>query len=231
MAKRFSYIILILSILFFLIIIFIIRESEFTSTAVKDVTVTSCSFFTLILAILLYDRFDYRKVVFQKKLDIILSLLVDLKSSTFYVKYIRPNRTEFHAAFNIDRKSLNKNIEFSDKLISFDKSYHDIFYRKIWPYFNNPFLPKEISESLQFLTMANRHSINHLTDIDVMKLSYDDESYSTLENIFSTENNLWYIESSETITLKNYTNNYINCLNIIEGWIDKHSNIKVDLNI
>ncbi|OOV16653.1 hypothetical protein [Flavobacterium sp. LM4] len=225
MAKKFSYLILILSILFLTIIIFLIKESEFTSTTVKDITVTSCSFFTLILAILLYDRFDYRKVVFQRKLEVVLNLLVDLKSFTFYAKYINTDY-EYNIGFEIERVSLKKkfNSEHLDKIISFNENYHKRLYEKISLYITNPFLPKKIGESLKFLYMRNNHSINHIPDFEVIRLFFNDELPINLET-------LWYIESSNTITLKSYIENYIICLDIIENWINEHSNIKADLNI
>lgn len=225
MAKKFSYLILILSILFLTIIIFLIKESEFTTTIVKDITVTSCSFFTLILAILLYDRFDYRKVVFQRKLEVVLNLLVDLKSFTFYAKYTISNY-DYNIGFEIERVSLKKqlNSDHLDKIISFNENYHKRLYDKISFYITNPFLPKKIGDSLQFLYMRNNHSINHISDFEVIRLFFNDELPFDLDT-------LWYIESSNTITLKSYIENYIICLNIIENWINEHSNIKADLNI
>lgn len=225
MAKKFSYLILILSILFLTIIIFLIKESEFTTTTVKDITVTSCSFFTLILAILLYDRFDYRKVVFQRKLEVVLNLLVDLKSFTFYAKYTISNY-DYNIGFEIERVSLKKqlNSDHLDKIISFNENYHKRLYEKISFYITNPFLPKKIGDSLQFLYMRNNYSINHIHDFEVIRLFFNDELPFDLDI-------LWYIESSNTITLKSYIENYIICLNIIENWINEHSNIKADLNI
>jgi hypothetical protein len=225
MAKRFSYLIIILSVLFLTIIIFLIKESQFNTTTVKDITITSCSFFTLVLAILLYDRFDYRKVVFQKKLDIVLKLLVDLKSFTFYGKYVNANY-DFNIGFEIERNSLKKQLNSNhlDKIISFNDNYHNRLYEKISPYFTNPFLPKEIQKGLQFLYMRNNHSINHIQDAEVIRLFFSDELPFNLDT-------LWYIESSNTITLKSYIQNYISCLDIIENWINDHSNIKADLNI
>ena len=225
MAKKFSYLIIILSTLFLSIIIFIIKESEFTTTTVKDVTITSCSFFTLILAILLYDRFDYRKVVFQKKLEVVLNLLVDLKSFTFHAKYTNANY-DYNIGFKIERSSLKKqlNSDHLDKIISFNENYHKRLYEKISPYVNNPFLPKKIAESLQFLYMLNNHSINHIPNFEVIRLFFNDELPINLDG-------LWHIESSNSITLKSYVENYILCLNIIENWINEHSNIKADLNI
>jgi hypothetical protein len=225
MAKKFSYIIFILSILFLSIIIFLIKESEFTTTAVKDITITSCSFFTLVLAILLYDRFDYRKVVFQRKIEVILNLLVDLKSFTFYAKYTNANY-DYNLEFEIERISLKKqlNSDHLDKIISFNENYHKRLYEKISPYTTNPFLPKKIGQSLQFLYMRNNHSINHIPNFEVIRLFFNDELPINLDT-------LWYIESSNTITLKSYIENYIICLDIIENWINEHSNIKADLNI
>lgn len=225
MAKKFSYIIFILSILFLSIIIFLIKESEFTTTAVKDITITSCSFFTLVLAILLYDRFDYRKVVFQRKLEVVLNLLVDLKSFTFYAKYTNANY-DYNLGFEIERVSLKKqlNSDHLDKIISFNENYHKRLYEKISSYITNPFLPKKIGQSLQFLYMRNNHSINHIPNFEVIRLFFNDELPINLDT-------LWYIESSNTITLKSYIENYIICLDIIENWINEHSNIKADLNI
>lgn len=225
MAKSFFYLISFLSVLFLLIIIFLIRESKLTTTTVKDITIISCSFFTLILAILLYDRFDYRKVIFQKKLSVILDLLVDIKSFTFFAQYTNDSG-QHNMVFQIDRNSLENQLKYKhlNTVISFNENYHKRLYTKITPYINNPFLPKKIAESLQFLYMLNNNSINHISNIEVSRIFFSDEIPIELDQI-------WYIESSNTVVLKSYIENYIICLNIIEDWINKHSNIKVDLNI
>ncbi|MFH6996537.1 hypothetical protein ACHRVZ_01320 [Flavobacterium sp. FlaQc-57] len=225
MSKIFSYIIFVISILFLIIIIFLIKESEFSTTTIKDIAVISCSFSTLILAVLLYDRFDYRKVIFQRKLEVVLKLLVDLKSFTFYANYTNSDYN-YNVGFDIERLSLKKQLNSNhlEKIISFNDNYHKRLYEKISSYITNPFLPKKIGESLQFLYMRNNHSINHIADFEVIRLFFNDELPINLDTS-------WYIESSNTITLKSYLQNYITCLDIIENWINEHSNIKADLNI
>lgn len=229
MTKKFTYLIFILCSLFFLIILFIIKESEFTSTAVKDITVTSCSFFTLILAILLYDRFDYRKTIFQRKLEIVLDLLVNLKSSDFHIKYYCDGKSTSVVAFEIKRDSLKRKVQekYLHGLFCFDNNYEVFFRKKILPFINNPFMPKEISESLYFFRLKSYHSINHLPDFQYkyIRMYYEGDIKFTDENV------QLFTESSQTLTFKSYLDSYANCLDIIENWINKHSNIKSDLNI
>lgn len=57
-----SLLIIFISTLFFLII-----ESELNPSTIKDISVLTYSTFTLIIALLLFDRFDYRKKIFEKK--------------------------------------------------------------------------------------------------------------------------------------------------------------------
>lgn len=228
MQIKTKHLIFILSSLFFALSSYTIYESVFTSTTVKDITIMIISFSSLIVALLLYDRFDYRKFIYKKKFDLVIDLLIALKSLSFHVRF-NDEIGEHAAFFEINRthiKSLN-DLKYLSFPICFTEDYKTNYYKEILPFLNNPFLPKEISQSLFFLSIKSHHSVNNKPNFQ--------ESYVKLilaKNSYDDDKNLtWFVDTSLNVTLKTYTNDLSNCLDIIEGWIDKHSSIKSELNI
>ncbi|WP_219634600.1 hypothetical protein, partial [Flavobacterium chungangense] len=67
--------------LYVIVLIFLVSESELNTTTVKDISIFTSSIFTLIIALLLFDRFDYRKKIFDKKLQVVLELIEFLKKT------------------------------------------------------------------------------------------------------------------------------------------------------
>lgn len=228
MSFRFGTLIFILTSIFTLLVIYTISQSQFSSTIVKDITLMSFSFSTLIIALLLYDRFDYRKHLYKKKLDLVIDLLTELKSSSFHVKFDTTAGTHF-AYFAIKRSSIKtlENLDFLKFPICFSDEYRSNYYKSIIPFLENPFLPKEILESLNFLNIGSTHSVNHETKFEERYVKL----YLNKFGNFSDENLLWHAEIMPERTLQKYTLDFYNCLTVIEAWIDKHSNIKSELNI
>ena len=228
MQIRTKYLILLLSLIFIALSLYTIHESEFTSTTVKDITVMIISFSSLIVALLLYDRFDYRKVIYKKKLDLVIDLLIALKSLSFHVRFSNKNG-EYAAFFEINRthiKSLS-DLEYSNFPVCFTENYKTNYYQEILPFLNNPFLPKEVSDSLEFLSIKSHYSVNNKPNFkeDYVRLFLTKDSYEDDDNV------LWFVDTTLNVTLKTYSNDLCNCLDIIESWIDKHSDIKSELNI
>lgn len=110
MKKKFSnFLIPILALSYLLIISIIIINSKFNTNVVKDITLITTSFSTLIIALLLYDRFNFRKIIFERKLDIVLKLLEHLKSTRVQINYRNfENELVFFGTVSVDRAEINK---------------------------------------------------------------------------------------------------------------------------
>ncbi|TRX24007.1 hypothetical protein [Flavobacterium franklandianum] len=222
----------------FLLIIFIstlsffIIESELNPTTIKDISVLTYSTFTLVIALLLFDRFDYRKKIFERKLEATLTLLSELKSTKIQIFYQdKINHITYGGSpFLLDKKQINipflkEHIDFKVKIVFETRNIFE-YLEQINLHRANPFMPKEIVKSLDFL------SIGHLKGI-----TNDNEYLDKNIKIFinnKIQNNLkdqeWYKPSTQ-MEFGTFIMNYLNTLDSIENWINKHSNFKADLNL
>ncbi|WP_394775867.1 hypothetical protein [Flavobacterium sp.] len=233
MSKNFTSISIKLIILaYFIVTILIIKESYFDSTVIKDISLITSSFCTLIIAILLFDRFDYRKKIFDKKLDIVLSLLEDLKSTSIMLLYVNKPKEIWYAAGSriIDKKQLNikhlkETIDFSCCVLIQPSNFAK-YLRKIELYKANPFMPKEIVKSLNFISHCPLHAIEDDTKYNshYIQVSFNDRDNKN----YSLDS--WY-RTADSMTFEILIMGYINCLDNIEKWINIHSNYDADLNL
>lgn len=113
----------ILLIIFISTLSFFIIESKLNPSTIKDISVLTYSTFTLIIALLLFDRFDYRKKIFERKPEATLTLLSEIKSTKIKITY--DNKLDnrfFGGSFLIDKKQLNvpslkEHIDFKAKIV------------------------------------------------------------------------------------------------------------------
>ena len=226
------------SIIFLLIIFistlsFFIIESKLNPSTIKDISVLTYSTFTLIIALLLFDRFDYRKKIFERKLEATLTLLSEIKSTKIKITYNNKldNRSFGGSSFLIDKKQLDvpylkDNIDFNAKIV-FDPINYFEYKEKIALHISNPFIPKEIVESLSFLSVNHLKSINNDIEYKSKKVkilfNHNSKNLLTDDNVLS--------KPSIEMEFGTFIENYINILNSIENWIDKHSNFKSELNL
>lgn len=222
-----------LLIIFISTILFLIIKSELNTSTIKDISVLTYSTFTLIIALLLFDRFDYRKKIFEKKLEATLILLSEIKSTKIKISYNNKldNRFFGGSSFLIDKKRLDvpflkEHIDFKTK-ITYDPSNFFEYKEKIALHISNPFMPKEIVKSLSFLSIGHLKSISN--DIE-----YKNKNVKILFNHSGknppTDDNILSKPSIE-MEFGTFIENYINIQNSIENWIDKHSNFKSELNL
>ena len=219
-----------ISIAYFIIISIVIKESFFDSTVVKDISSITVSFCTLIIAILLYDRFNYRKIIFERKLEIVLKLLEKIKSTRIQVSYSNEEQKKmFFGIMSMDSQNINHFKEHSNPKahILFTVEEMNSYFNEISVFRTNPFMPKEIAESLKFLSITFLESVikNPIYENENYKLSINKNPSKTV-----TQLDGWN-KTHNDISFENFTNSYLECLTLIEKWIDKHSNFKSELNI
>ena len=226
-------ILIIFSVLYFVIISLVIKTSFFDSTVVKDIASITSSFFTIIIAMLLYDRFGYRKIIYEKKLELVLKLLEKLKATTINIAYknLREGKA-FYGQIYIDKKQIDFKVLENNININSFVIFHLGDIENYFSPFNilvsNPYMPKEIVKKLEFL------NVNHFEGVKE-NLSYQNENikisvYKPSISVVIPDLDDWY-KMREDMSIATFINNYLDCLNSIEEWINKHSNIKSDLNI
>ncbi|WP_396193269.1 hypothetical protein [Flavobacterium sp.] len=218
-----------LSFFYIIIVGLIIRDSFFNSAVVKDISMITTSFFTLIIAILLYDRFNYRKIIFEKKIELVLKLLEKLKATRIHVAYEKKDVKSMYGVLEINKsdisrfqknKSLNPNA-----FVIFELQVRN-YWKEITDLKNNPYMPKEISKSLDFLDFNSLEIISnnpiYIKENFRLSINNNPENLLSLDKWNKTETDMSFID---------FTNGYLNSFNQIEKWIDKHSNFKAELNI
>lgn len=226
-------IVIALSVLYFIIISVVIKISYFDSSAVKDIASITSSFLTIIIALLLYDRFGYRKIIYEKKLDLVLKLLENLKATCLYIAYKNIDKKKsFYGSIFIDKKQIDLKLLESHFNINSFVVFHigDIenYFTKFNFLVSNPYMPKELIKKLEFLNINNFQGVEKIPyyQNEYIKISINKSASSVvIEDL-----NGWY-KMPNDMSLLTFINNYLLCLDSIEEWINKHSNIKSDLNI
>lgn len=226
-----STLITILSLLYIGLIAFLVKESYFETSAVKDIAVITSSFSTLVIALLLYDRFDYRKKIFEKKLQIVLDLLENIKSTKIQFAYRNIEKEKmFVGPLFIDKKQIDFNFYEenmnTNAYIIFQADELHTYFDKISLLRAHPFMPKEIVNSLEFLSINRLEGVktdpNYQNEYIKLSINKSMKSGLDLED--------WY-KPGENIQFITFIKSYLNCLSAIEQWINKHSNIRTELNL
>ncbi len=186
----------------------LIKESKFNSTTVKDISLTTTSFITIIIAVLLFDRFGYRKIIFEKKLELVLELLEKIKAIRIQVTY---ESTQKHSAgiVNISKKKINhlKTLLNPESFVVFSLDEMYSHFQEMSLLRTNPFMPKEIAKNLDFLNVTSLTKVkgNSIYENEHIKLSINRNP----KNLSSLED---WCKTDEDISFNTFTNNYLICL-------------------
>lgn len=218
------------TIIYLILIALLISESRFDNTVIKDIALITSSFVTLIIALSLYDRYNYRKIIFEKKLDIVLKLLENIKATQPIMFYRNVDKEiMFSGPISIDR-DINFNF-LKDEInleanILFQAEELSTYFKEMAIFRGNPFMPKEIVQSLNFLNINRFEGVKseELYQKEHVKLAIKKQ----LENIIDLEN--WY-KPGKDFSIGLFLKDYIKCLDAIESWINKHSDIRSELNL
>ncbi len=229
--ERINSLVVAILILFYIgvIMTLLISNNSFNSNILKDIFLTTTSFITLIIAILIYDRFGYRKIIFEKKLDIVLKLLEKIKSTQIIVSYEnREERKMSICSVMINQEEVNRlNETLNPKAyVVFSIEELNTYFKEMNLMCSNIYMPKEISKRLEFISITYLEGVtgNKTYENENIKLSIN----KNVGNISSLDG--WY-KTHEDLSFETFTNNYFTCVNTIENWINKYSSIRADLNI
>lgn len=187
---------------------------------------------TFLIAILLYDRFGFRKKIYERKLEIVIEVLNELKTTTITLNY--NNNTDNKGALipvYPNKRMIEKIKPFNEinlySYVIFDSITLKSSLSKISLLINNPFLPKEIASSLEFL------NFNELWGVGNDKSLIDEHSmiFFNIPPKTHISDVKDFCTGQKKITLKQFLENFENLFNTIEDWLNNHSNVRNDLNI
>jgi hypothetical protein len=175
---------------------------------------------TLIIAIILYDRFGLESKFVENQTNKVLELANLLKGRTIVVKgekfdyFIRPSREQLLHLDEIpfyqnDRKkkvliSSNDFSTFEKDLIAIRRSY--------W-------LPNDIKESLAFIEIYGLLKVENPLDKQYVQMDFGSKTEKT-----------WMLTLPE-MTFEKFNSNLHDLVKSIEDWLDNYSNIKIDLRL
>lgn len=181
---------------------------------------------TFIIAWKLYDRHGLRKILFEKKLKVVLELAETIKNFPIQINaYDNENNYEtgaaltIYPAINLDKiRHLEYLLPFYNCQITSTIDYILFQLEKFRKFQSNPYLPKQISDSLNFLSFEYTNST---------PTSYAE--IKTTESINAITNEK--VTTIPSITLEEYIKGYQGTLIEIKKWLDKNTNMSDHINL
>ena len=240
--QKSNYLILFISLNIFFIS-WIIIHNDFVFEKIikfsKELVIFEFSTISLIMAISLFDKFGINKKLTEKRVELIIELLTELKKlegfgSHYKVKgetlsnpsfYFQKNMVElYQETFSND--DFFKNLLNTKILINspdFDFAFNSV--RKV---LNNPIMPKEIIDKAQFLTIAggSRSYKNEPETLLYLYFSQDGK-----KKLIQRDTKHWVNSRNNDCTLKEFLNKFDNLFKACEIWTNKHSDIDEELNL
>lgn len=178
---------------------------------------TIISYITLMIAIVLFDRYQAGSKLNDKTLSVVMEYVEFLQKRTIILEsYIYSNKKIQKNGFKIMDFHSNqddKNVAYNKVYINF-KSFF-FFYRDFVKYFNSPWIPQEIKDASTFLKPLDNNRIYNLdkikSDCKILNFAGYNTDYEDLV-IFKE------IENEQLLYLK-----INNLMKTIEKWVKKQA--------
>ncbi|AUC13799.1 hypothetical protein BTO06_00935 [Tenacibaculum sp. SZ-18] len=244
MKKKKKNFIIVFIILNIILISWIIIHNDYCFEKIikyaKELAVFEFSAISLIIAVSLFDQFGLNKKLTEKRVELIIELLTELKKqegfgSHFKINgefmsnpsfYFEKNMVENHKKrFSKDdffKKILNTQIVINST--DFDNGFQNV--RKV---INNPIMPKSIVEKAQFLGISGGMGGSKLNESnELLYLYFTSEGKKEL---VKKETKYWLFKENNNCTLIEFLKKFDNLFAACEDWTNKHSNIDEELNL
>lgn len=103
-----------------IILPFLIKNDYYSSISViADMIGGLSSFITLIIAILLYNKFEMDKILLEKQTEAVLNLFKEIKKTTLLIN----DNKKFFLRMHLNSKSFSSFDKFKDKELLFSMNY------------------------------------------------------------------------------------------------------------
>ena len=178
---------------------------------------TIISYITLMIAIVLFDRYQAGSKLNDKTLNVVIEYVEFLQKKTIILEsYIYSNKKNQKNGFKIiDFRSNQDNKNLADNKVYINFKSFFFFYRDFIKYFNSPWMPQEIKDASKFLKPLDNNRIYNLdkikNDCKILNFAGYDTDYEDLV-IFNE------IENEQSLYLK-----INNLMLIIEKWVKKQA--------
>ena len=220
--NRHLFVLILICILAFIIPFFTKTNNESLNTVLQtSFTIIGAlvSLITLIVAVILFDRFGVNAKFKEKQLDVVLTLINELKILSFtvsngkltYLNYIRQcvNLEQFPSnTFDLDKR----------KTLLIPSNFEELI-RPIYRLHQSSWLPIEIKEKLNFMYFNALNEVDLNNYSKYVKLNVDEKGEAP-----------WLI-THPTYTFEEFSINLSLLLTTTLSWINQHSTIEVDFDL
>jgi len=205
----------------------------------KELALFEFAVTSIIIAISLFDQFGLNKKLTEKRVELIIDLLTELKNqSGFGCHYQLKGKLFMSTSFYFEKDMAKKAIEsYSDRDSSgilntrFMMDSNDFYngFEKVREVVNNPIMPKSIVDKIQFLGVSGGYSNSEIKEADEIAHIYFTSEYK--KKLVKKETKYWCISSRNDCTLLEFLQKFDDLFDACENWTDKHSNINEGLNL
>lgn len=197
------------------------KGESLNSTLSTSFTVVSAlvAIITLIVAVILFDRYGFNAKFKEKQLDMVLSLVNELKLLSLtvsngqltYLNYVRK-------CINLERLPRNTYDVDKTKTLLVPDNFYELL-KPLYILFSSPWLPSEIKEKMSFLNILGTNTVNDFDYSRYMRMNVNNKGVEP-----------WVI-TAPTFTFGTFSSSLSELLTTTLEWIDHHSNVKVDFNL
>jgi hypothetical protein len=218
----------ILAILILLLPLLFLCDIKESLTLGATLLTSIAAFATFVVAYLFYDKFGIGKKITEKQTETVIELLEQLRKVWFLIKLEGKDGVTEHLIIRGMSKNLTyfKFDSFNNKYITFHFENYNNGMKSLLSFINNIWIPLEIKEKMNFLDLhvLETTSNNNAYKENFVTISINNSVEKEKEKEFGRKNNedikyFQFISSMEILVIS------------IEGWLNKHSNIPIDLNI
>lgn len=176
------------------------------------------SFITVLIALLLYNKYGLDKTVKNKNLDIVLALLFEIRKIRILVE-----SNSFSCSYGAAIENIEHFESFYSTKLLFPKSYFSDL-KPLYEISQDLFLPREIGEKLKIVLPTMQFHVQENTDIS---------DYGKVIINYNQDNNEWKvnrINRDEDVTLFDYLTSWDDLISTVIDWCNRNSNTNLDLN-
>ncbi len=208
--------IIIFSLLVFLLPFFLSKETNENIVSGINIISGFATLLTLVIALLLYNKFGIEKSLLDKQTNKVFELLESLNKSFIFIEGSR-----IMMKFKPTRPYYKIFESHYDKKLLFSPTYMEGL-ENVWKYSNDIFLPKSIAKRLNKLQIYMLAKKEENLDDDQLRVYVPTKS--DVKEYFGMANN------KETVFI-DFVTNWNELVDEIKSWISKNSSMKSELNL
>lgn len=245
MKKKKKYLVIGFIVLNLILIPWIIIHNQWDFEKIikyaKELAVFEFSTISLIIAINLFDQFGINKKLTEKRIELVLELITELKLQEGFGTHIYKNgeysvNPPFWFSINMEEKAskMLKQIagEESQSLldgpININSHDFDRAFEKTRKLLNNPIMPKNIVQKSRFLKLSGGHNDENLRARKLIVFVYF--TPEAKKELIEKNGYNWLVSFNNDCTLREFLLKFENIFKECQKWTDKHSDISEDLN-